>query len=127
MHLVQIDAVDIKAFQTGLALGDNAVAAKAFTNVSVADVGPSTLRSDDWPIGFGNHFECLAEQLFTPAETVDRRRVNPVDTNVNGSDDRVDRFGFILVTPPELPVTAANGPGSESNYTDLPTRCFLVL
>lgn len=50
---------------------------------------------------------------------VGRRRIDPVDPELECPLERRDRVAIVLVRPPVLPVPAAGSPGPEAQRADL--------
>ena len=54
-----------------------------------------------------------AHKLLGTAITVDGGRIDPIDAQIDGANDRVNRFLFVLRAPAERPVTTTNGPSAQ--------------
>ena len=119
VHLVEIDAVHIEPPQTFFTLGNDAVSLQATSNLTVSLRNPSALRRDERSIGLRNGLHRLRNMLLAPAFSIDRCRVDPVDSQFHGSNDGLHGGRLVLITPPELPFPSANGPRPQSNHTEL--------
>jgi hypothetical protein len=59
-------------------------------------------------------FQSAREDLLGVTETVGGGRVDPIDTEVEGTANGGDGLPVILRTPAEFPIASTDGPGAET-------------
>ena len=59
--------------------------------------------------------ERMSHDLLGVAQAVDRRGVNPIDAQFQGTVNGADGFRVILRSPTELPIAAAHGPSAKAD------------
>jgi hypothetical protein len=114
MHLVKIDGVYPEAAKAVLCLAANVLQTVADLALLVPD--QAAFRKDEWLVR--SRFQCAGYHLFRMPQAIHRRRVNPVDTElqcfVNGSD----RILVVLRPPGKLPVATADRPRAEPDRSE---------
>ena len=117
MDLVKINGFGLQAAQAVFTLAANRISLQQVMDFPLSIPTQTTfgedIRTRTVPTrqGAGHHF-------FRVAGAIDRRGINPVDSQFQCAMNRRDGRVVILITPCELPTGAANGPSPEAHRRD---------
>ncbi len=117
MNLVDVDVIGSKPAQGILDLAQNPGTAGIAEYSSVLPFQPG-LGGNKHARAQSALSNCLADELFRPAEPVSRSGINDIDAVIDRIPDRRDRFGFISATPHP----ASDSPGAD-RHTRYAERC----
>src|ERR1700687_1032480 len=118
MDLVEIDHIDGEAAEAVLDFATDRIGAQYFLYLTFGIPAQAALGKDV-RLGTAPVLQRAGDNLLGVSQTIDGGRVDPVDAEferaVNGGNGVV----VVLRAPSELPVRAANGPGSVAYGSDV--------
>src|SRR5260370_30691750 len=93
MHLIDVDVVRAKSTERILDLLPDAIGRGVSRNRAVVPLESNFGRDENlFPMSF--LLNCLSDDFFGNSETINRRRVDPIDPFVEGGVNRLNRFSL---------------------------------
>src|SRR5580765_8126899 len=113
MDLQQVDPVRAQAAQARLEIRTDAPGTEVHARAGLGRERPALCEDEDIAAA---SFESAGDDLLGATPTVEGRRVDPVDAQVERMSNRANRRLVVLRSPPDGPVPARadrRGPGSD--------------
>src|SRR5205814_748711 len=117
MDLVKVNGFDLQAAQAFLALTANGISLQDVMDFPLF-VPTQTTFGEDIRTRAAPTCQRAGDNFFRVARPIDRRGIDPVDSQFQCTMNRRDGRVVILRTPGELPAGATNGPGPETHGRD---------
>ncbi len=121
VELVEVDTLHSESTKRCLALVPDRIpsedAARSGPRIALVPHDP-TLREDVWPLPLGNVAEKATYHLFRVTQPVRRRRIYPVEPQLDRVAKRVQRGMVVLWSPVHEATRAADGPGTHADARD---------
>src|ERR1700693_3930141 len=114
MDLIDVDVIRTKSTERILDFLPNAIGRGVSRNRTVVPF-ESNFRRDENLFPTSSLLNCLSDDFFGNAETVNRRRIDQIDPFVESGMNRANRFSFVSAAP--HPTT--NGPRALRNSRNI--------
>src|SRR5216117_3189207 len=117
MDLVKINGFGLQAAQAVFTLAANRISLQHVMDFPLSIPTQPTFGEDIRARTVPTR-QRAGDDFFRVACAIDRRGIDPVDSQFQSAMNRRDGRVIILSTPGELPARAANGPGAEAHGRD---------
>src|SRR5207249_11383120 len=114
MDLVKVNGFDLQSTQAVFTLAANRISLQHVMDFPLSIPTQTTLGKDIRTRAVPVR-QRARDDFFRVACAIDRRAIDPVDSQSQRAMNRRDGRVIILSTPGELPARAANGPGAEAH------------
>src|SRR5205814_5581416 len=117
MDLVKVNGFDLQAAQAFLALTANGISLQHIMDFPLF-VPTQTTFGEDIRTRAAPTCQRAGDNFFRVAGAIDRRGIDPVDSQFQGAMNRRDGGVVILSAPGEFPARTADRPGAKADGRD---------
>jgi hypothetical protein len=117
VNLIEIDYVQLETAQAGFHLTADGVRFQALADFAALVPHPLAIGKDERFAGAA--FQRARHHFFGMAQTMDRGRIDPVDSGVQRGVDGRPGFVVVMRSPGESPTAAAHRPRADADGRDL--------
>src|SRR5207253_7153119 len=115
--LVEVNGINAQPAQAVFTLAANGISLQCVMDFPPSIPTQTTLGEDIRTRSLPAR-QRAGDNFFRVAGAIDRRGINPIDSQFQCPMNRRDGRAVILSAPGELPARAANGPGAETHGSD---------